>query len=172
MTSNAEKEFLSKAQKEVQQRIKKENKELETLHVEEKELTDAIEGYSKFYDDLVKFLQESSNDFNIEIEDLPRYFKSNINEVYRNYVQIKQDALDEIQVLEKYIIKNKRDLNNTQRTLKFYRSQYMDSDFFEECLPLVEIYEEKISIYENNEKNSLLIIEKLKEILKKLKDWK
>ena len=75
-------------------------------------------------------------------------------------------------MLEKYIIKNKRDLNNTQRTLKFYRSQYMDSDFFEECLPLVEIYEEKISIYENNEKNSLLIIEKLKEILKKLKDWK
>lgn len=172
MTSNAEKEFLSKAQKEVQQRIKKENKELKSLYVEEKELTDAIEGYSKFYDDLTKFLLESSKDFNIEIDEVPRYFKSNINEVYRNYVQIKQDALDEIHILEKYIIKNKRDLNSTKRTLKFYRSQYMDSDFFDECLPLVELYEEKIRIYENNEKNSLLIIEKLKEIIKKLKDWK
>lgn len=172
MTSNAEKEFLSKAQKEVQQRIKKENKELKSLYVEEKELTDAIEGYSKFYDDLTNFLLESSKDFNIEIDEVPRYFKSNINEVYRNYVQIKQDALDEIQILEKYIIKNKRDLNSTKRTLKFYRSQYMDSDFFDECLPLVELYEEKIRIYENNEKNSLLIIEKLKEIIKKLKDWK
>ncbi|MDO5825659.1 MAG: hypothetical protein BZ137_02750 [Methanosphaera sp. rholeuAM130] len=172
MTSNAENEFLSNAQKEIKRRIKNENKELETLHVEEKELTDAIKGYSDFSTELKKFLEESSKDFNLDIDELPRYFKSNINEVYRNYVQIRQDALDEIQVMEKYVIKNKRQLKDTERTLKFYRSQYMDSDFFEECLPLVELYEEKIRIYQNNEKNTLVIIEKLKEIIRALKDWK
>ena len=171
MTSNAENEFLSQAHKEVEQRIKKENKQLETLRVEQKELVDAIEGYSTFHDDLVKFFDESSKDFKVEVDQLPRYFKSNINEVYRNYVQIKHDALDEIRVLEKYIQKNKKQINDTKRTLKFYRSQYMDSDFFDECLPLVELYEDKINIYEDNQKNSLLIIEKLKEIIELLKDW-
>ena len=172
MTSNAENEFLSKAQKEVQQRIKTENKELESLRVEEKELIDAIEGYSTFLNDLTKFLDETSRDFKVEISDLPGYFKSNINEVYRNYVQIRLDALDEIEVLEKYIESNKRKLNDTKRTLKFYRSQYLDSDFFDECLPLVVLYEDKIRIYENNEKNSMLVIEKLNEVITALKNWK
>lgn len=171
MTSNAEKEFLSKAQKEIKQRIKTENKELEKLRLEEDELIHAIEGYTNFYNDLTKFFEESSNDFNIEPDKLHMYFKSNINEVYQNYVQIKRDALDEIDILQKYIQKNKRDLNSTRRTLKFYRSQYMDSDFFDECLPLVELYEQKINIYENNEKNTLIIIEKLNEIIDALKDW-
>lgn len=172
MTSDAEKEFLSKAQKEINQRIKKENKELEKLQVEEKELINAIDGYSNFYNELSKFIDESCSDFEVEKDKLADYFKSNINEVYQNYVQIKQDALDEIQILRKYIEKNKRELNTTKRTLKFYRSQYLDSDFFEECLPLVVLYEDKIKIYENNEKNTLTIIDKLEEIIKILKDWK
>ncbi|RAP51880.1 MAG: hypothetical protein BZ133_02160 [Methanosphaera sp. SHI613] len=171
MTSDAEKEFLSQAQKEVQKRIKTENKELESLRVEQKELIDAIDGYSNFYNDLCKFFEESSKDFHMEIDELPDYFRSNINEVYRNYVQIKHDALDEIQVLEKYIQSNKRKLNDTKRTLKFYRSQYLDSDFFEECLPLVVLYEDKINIIKNNEENCLVIIEKLKQIIKKLEKW-
>lgn len=171
MTSNVENDFISKAKKEIQRKIKNEQKSLDTLNIEYNELKNAIVGYSNFYDELCNFISESVEDFQVSEEELSDYFRSNINEVHQNYLNIKQDAKDEINVLEKYLEKNKKDLNSTKRTLKFYRSQYLDSDFFDECLPLVELYQEIISKYEENEKNTLIIIEKLNLIIKKLENW-
>ena len=110
-------------------------------------------------------------DFVVAEEDLPKYFRSNINDVYQNYAQIRRDAIDEINTLKKYINHCKKEINSNKRTLKFYRSQYMDSDFFDECLPLVEIYQKKIELYQENGKLTIKTIEKLEKIVEKLKGW-
>ena len=47
----------------------------------------------------------------------------------------------------------------------------MDSDFFDECLPLVEIYQKKIELYQENGKLTIKTIEKLEKIVEKLKGW-
>lgn len=163
--------FISKAKKEIKKRIKDETKSLEQLKTEEEELINALKGYSDFDGELEKFLDESCKDFKVDKEKLPEYFKSNINEVYQNYSQIRKDALDEIIILKKYIEKIKKDSAASQKTLKFYRSQDMDSDFFDECLPLVELIEEKLEIYQKNEELTINIIKKLEEIHKKLEKW-
>lgn len=170
--SNNQETFISKAKLEIKQRIKNETKSLEQLKIEEEELINAQKGYSDFYDELEKFITESCKDFKQTEEELPFYFRSNINEVYQNYSQIRKDAVDEIRILKAYINKNKKELASTQRTLKFYQSQYMDSDFYEVCLPLVEIIDEKIVLYEKNEETTLEIIIKLEEIYKKLENWR
>ena len=110
-------------------------------------------------------------EFTTAEEDLPKYFKSHINGTYQEYVQIRKDALNEINALLKYIDHCKRQVNTNKRTLKFYRSQYMDSDFFDECLPLVEIYQEKIELYLENINLTEKTIEKLQKIVKKLEKW-
>lgn len=172
MTSDSEKEFKANIQKEVTKRIKTESKKLDELKVEHEELIRAIEGYGNFLNELDSFFSESCEDFDITTEEMPGYFKSNINEVYQNYSQIRTDAIDEVNVLQKYIESNKKGLNETKRSQRFFRSQYLDSDSFNECYPLVEVYDEEIKIYEENEKNTMEIISKLEELIDKLKDWK
>ena len=172
MSEEAQKEFISNAKKEIQQRIKSETKKLDELNNEKEELTNAIEGYKNYYSNLKRFIIQSMQNFTTNEEDLPKYFKSNINGTYQEYVQIRQDALKEIDALTKYIDHCKREINNTQRTLKFYSSQYRDSDFFEECLPLVDIYKEKIELYGENIILTEKTIEELKKIAKKLEKWK
>ena len=70
-----------------------------------------------------------------------------------------------------YIDHCKRESNKNKRTLKFYRSQYLDSDFFEECLPLVQLYQEKIDIYTENINLTEKTIKHLEKIHKKLEKW-
>ncbi len=171
MSNKAQEEFISKAKKEIQQKIKTENKALDELNNEKKELMTAIQGYENFHHDLRHFFIESMQDFVVAEEDLPKYFRSNINDVYQNYAQIRRDAIDEINTLKKYINHCKKEINSNKRTLKFYRSQYMDSDFFDECLPLVEIYQKKIELYQENGKLTIKTIEKLEKIVEKLKGW-
>lgn len=163
--------FILKAKKEIKKRIKDETKILEQLRKEYEELINALKGYTDFDKELEKFIDESCSNFNVDKEKLPKYFKSNINEVYQNYSQIRKDALDEIEILKKYIEKIKKDSTTSQKTLKFYRSQDMDSDFYDECLPLIEIIEEKLEIYRKNEDITLDIISKLEQIHKKLEKW-
>lgn len=171
MSENAQENFLKNVKKEINQKIKTENKVLKELKKEKEELERAIKGYSNFYDELEKFIIESMQDFSQNEEDLPKYFRSNINDVYQNYVQIKQDAKTEIETLTKYINHCKKEEISTQRTLKFYRSQYLDSDFFDECLPLVAIYQEKIDIYQENQELTKNTIKELQKIEKKLERW-
>lgn len=172
MSNNAQNEFISKAKKEIEQRIKTETKALTQLNTEKEELINAVKGYENYHHNLEHFIEDNAKDFNIKTEELPEYFKSNINDVYQNYVQIRLDAIEEKETLQKYIEHCKREANNNQRTLKFYRSQYMDSDFFEECLPLVQLYQEKIDIYNENIKLTEKTIEKLEKIEQKLEKWK
>lgn len=171
MPSESEKEFISKAKKEIQQRIDTETEAVTKLENEKNELLNAIEGYENYYQNLNKFIIKSMQEFTQVEEDLPNYFKSHINGTYQEYVQIRKDAINEIDALSKYINHCKREANNTKRTLKFYRSQYMDSDFFDECLPLVEIYQKKIDLYMENIKLTENTIEKLQKIIKKLEKW-
>ncbi|WP_323735676.1 hypothetical protein PXD04_07200 [Methanosphaera sp. ISO3-F5] len=172
MTNNAQNEFISKAKKEIEQRIKTETKTLKLLNTEKKELINAIQGYKNYHHELEHFIEDNAKDFKTTPEELPEYFKSNINDVYQSYVQIKQDAKEEIQTLQKYITHCKKETNTNQRTLKFYRSQYMDSDFFDECLPLVQIYQEKIEIYQENITLTEKTIKELEKIEKELEKWK
>ena len=170
--SNAKEEFISKAKKEIQQKIKTETKAVITLEKEKKELTNAIEGYENYHHNLQHFIIKSMQDFTVNEEDLPKYFKSNINGTYQEYVQIRQDAIKEIASLRKYIEYCKREAKTNERTLKFYRSQYMDSDFFDECLPLADLYQKKIDLYNENIILTEKTIEKLEKIVKKLENWK
>ena len=170
--SNAKEEFISKAKKEIQQKIKTETKAVITLEKEKKELTNAIEGYENYHHNLQHFIIKSMQDFTVNEEDLPKYFKSNINGTYQEYVQIRQDAIKEIASLRKYIEHCKHEAKTNERTLKFYRSQYMDSDFFDECLPLAELYQQKIDLYNVNIILTEKTIEKLEKIVKKLENWK
>lgn len=172
MSNNSQNEFISKVKKEIEQKIKTETKTLKQLNTEKEELTNAINGYEKYYHELEHFLEDSAKDFNISQDKLPEYFKGNINDIYQNYVQIRQDAQEEIKTLQKYIEHCKREANNNQRTLKFYRSQYMDSDFFEECLPLVQLYQEKIDTYNENITLTEKTIKQLEKIEQKLEKWK
>ncbi|WP_455645865.1 hypothetical protein [Methanosphaera sp.] len=171
MSEEAEKAFLSKVKREIEGKIKTETKEIEKIKEEHEELIRANHGYAEFYHELEHFIMDSMQDFSVTEEDLPKYFKSNINEVYQNYVQIRRDAFEEEETLKKYIDKCKRDVGANKRSLKFYKSQYMDSDFFDECLPLVTIYQDKIDLYEENQKLTLDIIEQLRKIADKLKGW-
>ena len=59
----------------------------------------AIQGYENFHHDLRHFFIESMQDFVVAEEDLPKYFRSNINDVYQNYAQIRRDAIDEINTI-------------------------------------------------------------------------
>lgn len=171
MSNDSQKEFLSKAKNEIKQRVDTENNALNTLKKEKDELINAIVGYTDYYDTLNKFIIESMQDFTCNEDDLPGYFKSNINEVYQNHVQIRKDALLEVDTLNKYIAHCDKEIKSNQRTLKFYRSQYLDSDFFDECLPLVNLYQEKIDIYNENKENTSKVIEILEKIAKKLEKW-
>ncbi|OED30184.1 hypothetical protein [Methanosphaera sp. WGK6] len=171
MSEEAKKAFLSKIKKEIEGKIKTETKEIEKIREEHEELIRASNGYDAFYHELEHFITDSMQDFSVTEENLPKYFKSNINEVYQNYVQIKQDAFEEEETLKKYIDNCKRNIGTNKRSLKFYRSQYLDSDFFEECLPLVTIYQEKIDLYKENQEMTHNIIEKLRKIANKLSDW-
>lgn len=171
MPEKAEKEFISKAKKEIQQKIKTETNALNDIKKEKNELLSAVEGYENYFQNLNRFIIESMQEFTVNEEDLPKYFKSHINETYQEYVKIRKDALNEIDALLKYIKHCKRQVNNNKRSLKFYSSQYVDSDFFDECLPLVEIYQEKIELYLENIKLTENTIEKLQKIIKKLEKW-
>jgi hypothetical protein len=172
MSNEAQKEFISNAKKEVQQRINTENKAIIELNKEKTELIEAIRGYDAYNKELKRLFIECMQNFTVTEEDLPKYFKSNISESYENYVQIRLDAIEEINTLKKYISHCKREINNNKRKLKFYKSQYLDSDFFEECLPLVELYQQKIDLYKENIQLTEKTIEQLLKIVKKLKNWK
>lgn len=172
MSDDANKEFLSKIKEEISQKIKTENENIKKLSDENNELSQSKEGYINFYNELNNFVINSMQDFTLNEEDLPSYFKSNINEVYQNYSQIRLDAIEEIERLQDYINYCKKELTTNQRSLKFYRSQYFDSDFFDECLPLVNIYQEKIDLYEKNIELTSKIIVSLEKIADKLKNWK
>ncbi len=172
MVNKAQEEFIFKAKKEIQQKIKTETKALEDLNKEKQELINAIDGYENYFQNLKHFIIDNMQNFMTNEEDLPSYFKSHINGTYQEYAQIRVDALNEIDALLKYIDHCKREVNNNKRKLKFYRSQYMDSDFFEECLPLVEIYQKKIDLFSENIKLTENTIEKLQKIAKKLENWK
>lgn len=171
MPNKSEKAFISKAKKEIQQRLSTETKAVNNLENEKNELLNAIEGYENYYQNLNSFIIKSMREFTQLEEDLPKYFRSNINGTYQEYVQIRKDAINEMDALSNYIKHCKRERNNNKRTLKFYRSQYMDSDFFDECLPLVEIYQKKIDLYTENIKLTENTIEKLQKISKKLEKW-
>lgn len=171
MSNKAQEEFISKAKKEIQQKIKTETKTLTTLEKEKEELTNAIEGYENYYHNLEHFIIKSMQEFTVNEEDLPKYFKSHINGKYKEYAQIRQDGIKEVESLNKYINHCKREAKTNERTLKFYRSQYMDSDFFEECLPLVDIYQQKIELYNENIELTKKTIEKLEKIIRKLERW-
>lgn len=172
MSDDANKEFLSKIKEEISQKIKTENKNINELSDENKELSQSKEGYINFYNELKNFIINSMQDFTLNEEDLPLYFKSNISEVYQNYSQIRLDAINEIELLQEYTEHCKKELTANQRSLKFYRSQYFDSDSFDECLPLVNIYQEKIDLYEKNIRLTSEIIVSLEKIVDKLKNWK
>lgn len=172
MSSEANKKFVSNIKKEIQQKIKTENKNIKALNDENMELTRSIEGYSNFYHEVEHFFTESMDDFNVKQDELPDYFKSNINEVYQNYSQIRLDAIDEKNHLNEYILHCKKEIQTNQRSLKFYKSQYSDSDIFSECLPLVDVYEKKIELYEKNIQKTNDIISTLDEIINILSNWK
>ncbi|RAP47579.1 MAG: hypothetical protein BZ135_02080 [Methanosphaera sp. rholeuAM6] len=171
MSNNAQEEFISNAKKEIKQKIKSETKVLEKLKKEKGELTNAIEGYDIYYHNLERFIIQSMQEFTQNEEDLPKYFKSHINGTYQEYVQIRQEGIKEMESLKKYINHCKREAKTNERTLKFYRSQYMDSDFFDECLPLVDLYQQKIELYNGNIELTVKTIEKLEKIVKKLEKW-
>ena len=163
--------FLLKAKEEIKQKIAEETKQLELIKKEQQELQRAKQGYADFYENLVHFFKESMEDFEVTEDELSDYFKENIDEVYQNYVQIRSDAIVEIDALSQYISHIKKQLAANQRTLKFYRSQYIDSDFFDECMPLVALYQDKIDTYNENIALTDDIIHKLGEISDKLVGW-
>ena len=70
-----------------------------------------------------------------------------------------------------YIVKKKK-YKLIKDLLKFYKSQYSDSDIFSECLPLVDVYEKKIELYEKNIQKTNDIISTLDEIINILSNWK
>lgn len=163
--------FQMRAIKEIEQKIKDERLQLEKIQKESDELSRAEKGYAEFYEQLNNFFIESMQDFQVNEDNLPIYFKENIGEVYENYVQIRVDAITESENLEKYVEHCRHEILSNKRTLKFYRSQYMDSDFFKECLPLVEIYEKKINMYKENIETTDVIIKCLGKISDKLVGW-
>lgn len=171
MSDEGNKTFLLKAKKEIEQKIKSETQQLSKVKKENEELTRSKMGYDNFYESLSNFIIESIEDFHVTEDDLPQYFKENIGETYENYVQIRVDALNEIDALNNYIDHCKREISSNKRTLKFYRSQYLDSDFFDECLPLVVLYQDKIDTYNENIQLTEDIIKKLGEISDKLVGW-
>lgn len=171
MSDEAQKQFLTNVQKEIKQKVKTENKTLDKIKNETEELKTAIKGYTNFLNELEHFIIESMQDFTLAEEDLPSYFKSNINEVYRNYVQIKEDAIKEIEKLNQYITHCKREIKNNQRSLKIYKSQFNESELYEECIPLIDVYQEIISVYEENIKLTTKTIEILQKLVKKLEKW-
>lgn len=171
MTTDAENNFISRAKKEVKDKIKTEGKDIEKIQKENSELKRANEGYDGFMDDLNKFIINCMQDFKVTEEDLPGYLKSNLNEFYQNYIQIRSDANSEIDSLKRYIEHCKKQINNNKRSLKFYNSQYSDSDFFDECLPLIDLYKEKIDLYEENIELTEKIIKQLEDIANRLIKW-
>ncbi|MBE6494034.1 MAG: hypothetical protein E7Z84_05445 [Methanosphaera stadtmanae] len=165
-------EHLSNLKKEINKKITTENKQISKLNSNNEKIIKAIKGYSDFYNELSTFLNESKNDFGIEEDEIPKYFKSNINEVYENYAHIKLDALDEISNQEHYIESLKRGVKKSEKSLKFYESQDKDSDFYEICQPLIKLYETEIELFNKNEENSRKMINELEKISKKLDKWK
>jgi len=168
---SSENMFQSKVEKEIKQRIRKVNKELDELRIEEEELTRAYDGYTRFYDDLCLFISKNMENFSLSEDELPYYFRSNINTVYYEYVQIRVDAIEEVEIIEKYIEKNRKNKSSTLRTLKFFKSQYMDSDFYETCNPLIKLYEKQLCIYDKNEEYCVKIIDVLSKVIEKLAQW-
>ena len=164
-------EHLSNLKKEINQKMTTVNKQISKLDSNNNKIIKAIKGYSDFYNELSAFLNESKIDFGIEEDELPKYFKSNINEVYENYAHIKLDALDEISNQEHYIQSLKRGLKKSEKSLKFYESQDKESDFYEICQPLIELYKTEIELLNQNEENSLKMINELEKISKKLDKW-
>ena len=164
-------EHLSNLKKEINQKMTTVNKQISKLDSNNNKIIKAIKGYSDFYNELSAFLNESKTDFGIEEDELPKYFKSNINEVYENYAHIKLDALDEISNQEHYIQSLKRGLKKSEKSLKFYESQDKESDFYEICHPLIELYHIEIDLFNQNEESSLKMINELEKISKKLDKW-
>ena len=70
MPNKAQKEFISKAKKEIQQRIKTETKELDNLKKEKNELLSAVEGYENYFQNLNHFIIQSMQEFTTNEEDL------------------------------------------------------------------------------------------------------
>lgn len=172
MSKNPNSDFVSKIKREIKDKINTEKKQITDINNEHDELVKAKEGYDNFLEELKKFIIENMQDFQVTEEDLPKYFKSNINEVFENYSQIRTDALYEIEKLNNFIFYCNNEVSANKKSLKFYRSQYFDSDLFEECLPLVEIYEKKIMLYEENIELTNDVIRSLEKIENKLKNWK
>ncbi len=171
MSTESENKFLLKAKQEIQHKIKLETQSIDKVKTEKVELTNAKRGYENFLNDLDHFILESMQDFSVTEEDLPKYMKSNLGEIYQNYLQVKKDTYTESEKLKKYIEHCKREVGNNKRSLKFYKSQYMDSDFFDDCLPLINLYEEKIDLYNENQKLTQDVIDELSKIAKKLELW-
>ena len=162
---------FSNLKKEIDYKIKMENRQIDKLKSNDDKNIRAIKGYSDFYNELTIFLNESRDDFGIEEAEIPEYFKSNINEVYQNYANIKLDALDEISNQEHYIQSLKQGIKKAKRSLKFYESQDRESDFYEICHPLIEVYNMEIELFNKNEESSLKMINELEKISKKLDKW-
>ena len=171
MSNKAQEEFISKAKKEIDHKMDMENKQIDKLKSNNDKIIKAIKGYSDFYNELNIFLNESKDDFGIEESEIPEYFKSNINEVYQNYANIKLDALDEISNQEHYIQSLKQGVKKAKKSLKFYESQDKESDFYEICHPLIELYHIEIDLFNQNEESSLKMINELEKISKKLDKW-
>ncbi|MDO5851845.1 MAG: hypothetical protein Q4Q23_05100 [Methanobacteriaceae archaeon] len=170
-TNNEKTSFIEKAEKEIKSRCVKEEKNIKKLDEELKELERSNKGYSRFLKELDEFLEESMNDFNVSKEDLGPYFRRNINEVFQSYLNIKEDAITEINVLNNFKLKKDKQLKETLKTQKFFRSQYLDSDFFTSCLPLVELYQKEIDTLNDILKLLSTILQILKEIVSNLKSW-
>jgi hypothetical protein len=170
MTQNGEKQF-TKAQKEIEGKIRQETKSFEEEQGEQEELIKAKEGYQNFYENLCSFITESMVDFTVNEEELGSYFKSNINSVYQNYINIRKDAVSEIERLQKYSAEKKRYKSTKKRSLKFYKSQDLDSDFFSNCMPLIEIYQKEVDLIIENIAITQQILDLLKKIEEKLESW-
>ena len=110
-------------------------------------------------------------DFDVSKEDLGPYFRRNVNEVFQHYQNIKEDAKTEIEILNKFKLEKDKELKEKLRTQKFFRSQYLDSDFFTSCLPLVELYQKEIDCLNNILELVPVIIGCLEEIVSNLDSW-
>ena len=82
----------------------------------------------------MQFSTFSMQDFSQNEEDLPSYFRSNINEVYQNYVHIKHDAKEEINIevgeklplLKDYL--DIEDLNRVNKNITWEKDLKVDKD--------------------------------------------